>query len=153
MTTFRGSCRSECRAYRQSVRRPASSVRDARPIAATQGSLSTKFSYALGEVSLMNASTSAGSGGSPVRSRLRRRASVRLSASGAGDQSVLFQFGEDKAINGIAYPFRIFDLRQGRACRREIRPVLLIFCALRNPFGERSDLLRASIAYAFRRAA
>jgi gluconolactonase len=45
---------------------------------------STAFSYALGEWSFRNASTSAGVGGSPVRSSVRRRISVVRSASGEG---------------------------------------------------------------------
>src|SRR5262245_61530023 len=43
---------------------------------------STTFSYASGLWSLMNASTSSGFGGKPVRSKYRRRMSVTRSASG-----------------------------------------------------------------------
>ena len=84
-------------------------------------------------VSLTNASTSAGSGGRPVRSRLSRRASVRRSASGAGFKPVCFQLGEDEASIGLRTQASFLHRRaaSGRIGGDE-RPVRLILGARRR---------------------
>ncbi len=49
-----------------------------------------------------NASTSSGVGGRPIRSKYRRRISVRRSASGDGDNPVSFSFARTKLSIGLA---------------------------------------------------
>ncbi len=54
------------------------------PYRGEASSRSTAFSYARGEVSFKNASSSAIVGGNPVRSNVTRRSNVALSAAGEG---------------------------------------------------------------------
>ena len=93
-------------------------------------------------MSLTNASTSAGAGGRPVRSRLTRRASVRRSASGAGCKPAASSRARMKWSIGIARPGLVLHCGQRRTHRRDERPVRLILGPGGDPALQQLFLLR-----------
>ena len=71
------------------------------------------------------ASTSAGVGGNPVRSRWARRNRTAAEAGGAGFFSRGFQLGQDEGIDGIPHPGPVLDLGNRRPPHRLERPMRL----------------------------
>src|SRR5689334_16367939 len=59
------------------------------------------------ELSMRKAWTSCGVGGRPVRSKVARRMSVRLSAVLAGGEIFLFEFLEDEIVDWVFRPFSV----------------------------------------------
>ena len=87
----------------------------------------------VGRGSFTNASTTAGSGGRPVRSRASRRASVRRSASGAGRRPFCLELRQHEPVDRVADPCRVLHRRQLGPLRGNERPVRLILGPVGDP--------------------
>ena len=79
-----------------------------------------------GESSARNASISSGVGGRPVRSKVARRISVRLSAGGDRAQALGLELRQDEAVDRVADPSRRPSPRAAAAPDRLERPELLL---------------------------
>ena len=91
---------------------------------------------------------SAGSGGRPVRSRLKRRASVRRSASGAGCKPCSSSFGQHEAVDRVANPGLVLHGRQRRPLGGNERPVRLVLGTGGDPIASAVSSARPSASSA-----
>ena len=82
-----------------------------------------------------------GAGGRPFRSRLRRRARVRRSASGGGLQAGGLQLRQDEVVDRGAGPRPVLDRGRGHLPGRDVRPVRLILGPRADPRLEQFFLL------------
>ncbi len=83
----------------------------------------------------MNASTSAGSGASPVRSSVTRRIRMRRSASSDGLSPSFARRACTKGVDGIQN-LRAADRRHARTSHRLIRPMTFVLGAFSDPAAD-----------------
>jgi hypothetical protein len=115
------------------------------PYRGESSSRSTSRSYARGESSARNASTSSGVGGSPDKSSVARRTSVRLSASGAGARFSRARRSATKRSMGLllgADPAGRRGTGNRRSLRRDESPVVPVFRSALDPAAQQVDLRR-----------
>ena len=105
------------------------------PAFAVRGDASSRsisFSYASGDRSATNASTSSGVGGRPIRSKVDAADQRPLVGRLRGRQSLRLQLRQDEAVNRVScFVFRVSCFGDWRTFHGPERPVVPTACRLR----------------------